>query len=128
MKLFPNCSISHHISGMFDGDFNLSVWQKIFNRQTKVTANTILRGHYRSILGRSAKLNVDQSVLVVKSPNLYLMSVKCTTPTICHDMCHPCPQATSHCGILGTTFVSCAGGVASEVMCLACKLHLGNSL
>ena len=42
--------VYYYISGTFDGDFNLAVWQFFLNCQTKVTAKTILRGHFGSIL------------------------------------------------------------------------------
>ena len=52
---------------MFHTDFNLTV----------CGANAILRGHCGSILWQSTKLNVHQSVIATKLPNL--MSAKCTT-------------------------------------------------
>ena len=55
-----------------------------FNRQTKITGNTITVEVSLTILGQSAKLNVHQFVLIVKSP--ILMSAKCTTPTVCMCM------------------------------------------
>ena len=33
----------YHISGIFDSDFNLAVWQFFLNRQPKITANTIFK-------------------------------------------------------------------------------------
>ena len=43
----------HNVSGTFDGDFNLVAWQFFLNRQTKITTNTISRGHRGSILWQS---------------------------------------------------------------------------
>ena len=49
------------MSGTFDGDFNLAVWQFFLNHQTKVTANTIFKKilweYLTAIPGQSAKLN-----------------------------------------------------------------------
>ena len=40
-------------SGTFDCDFNLAIWHFFFDRQTKVPAYAIFKGHCGSILRQS---------------------------------------------------------------------------
>ena len=76
------------------------------------------------ILRQSAKLNVCQSVFVIKSPNL--MSVKCTTPMVCrhHKKC------LSTCKILGVCSLFNLGldTFRGNWTCVRAKLQLYMSL
>ena len=75
----------YHISGTFHTDFNLTVLND-FSKITKLMSRPMLFKrtlweYLMAIPGQSAILNVHQSVIVAKSPNL--MSPECTTPTVC---------------------------------------------
>ena len=79
-----HASDMYHISGTFDGLFNLVAWRFFVNCQTEVTANIIFKRtlwqYLMVMLGQSAKLNTCQSLFVAKSPNL--SSAECTAPMV----------------------------------------------
>ena len=71
--------VYYRISGTFHAETVWGDFSKI--AKLKSLPMLFLRGHWLVIPGQSTKLNVHQSVIVAKSPNL--MSAKCTTPTVC---------------------------------------------